>query len=294
MPQQKHNHRKVHIVFPPKQKKPGPVKLTSSKIDKMVHVNQQGFSPARLWRILSELFVGYRFIHQFNRAATFFGSARCGFKDEVYTEATKLAYGLAKEGFAIITGGGPGVMEAANHGANLAGGKSVGLNIQLPTEQRINPYVNEAESFHYFFTRKVMLASVSQIYVFFPGGFGTLDELFEILTLVQTKKIVGATIVLVDKEYWTPLLKWIEKTVYEQNFAISKADTKLYYVVDHAEAAINHINKLILEHKLAPLRHLTYEHVPEGTFMPGDCIPTDMQAIAERVAAAKIPPKRKK
>ncbi len=243
--------------------------LPSKQMDEYIAVNQEGMSPWRIFKIMAEFVSGYEFIRHYKRAATFFGSARCGFKDEVYRDATKLAYNLSKEGFAIITGGGPGVMEAANKGALQAGGESVGLNIQLPKEQRSNQYVNESTSFHYFFTRKVMLATASQVYVFFPGGFGTLDELFEMLTLVQTKKISPISVVLVNKEFWSPLLAWIEQTIYKKDSAINKADTKLYTLVDHADEALDLINKLAKKRYFKPKARVldTLENNPRGVIM---------------------------
>lgn len=279
-----HAHRRVHVVFPRKQEN-GKL-LPSKKIDKLVEVHQEGFSALRLWRIVTEFIKGYTFIHHFHRAASIFGSARYGFDHEVYKDATNLAYGLAKEGFAIVTGGGPGVMEAANKGAKEAGGSSVGLNIQLPQEQRINQYVKESESFHYFFTRKVMLASVSQVYVFFPGGFGTLDELFEILTLVQTRKITPVTIILVNKEFWTPLLSWIKQTVWKKNEAINEEDFTLLHVAEHADGALAYINKLILKGQFDTPRYYTMEHTSEGTVMPGNYLATG-ETTKPRIYARK-------
>ena len=256
-----------------KQNPQASVILPPKEIDKLMTVNQEGMSPWRIFKIMAEFVSGYEFIRHYKRAVSIFGSARCGFDDQVYKDATKLAYNLAREGFAVITGGGPGVMEAANKGALEAGGESVGLNIQLPFEQRINQYVRESTSFHYFFTRKVMLATASQVYVFFPGGFGTMDELFEMLTLVQTQKISPISVILINKEFWTPLLTWIDEVMYKKNGAINEEDTKLYHLVDHADEALAVINRLVKERHFKPVSRETetLEHNPKGVVMPGTC-----------------------
>lgn len=197
----------------------------------------------KVLRIFGEFVDGFQFIADFKKTVTFFGSARFAPDTRWYQEAQRLAQGLGKQGFSIITGGGPGIMEAANRGAHDVDADSVGLNIQLPHEQRINDYLSTGIGFHYFFTRKLMLSYSAQVYVFFPGGFGTLDEFLEILTLVQTNKIERIPIILVGKEYWEGFLEWVEKTVLEKFAAIDKEDMRLYTVVDTAEEALALIRK---------------------------------------------------
>ncbi|GIV84336.1 MAG: cytokinin riboside 5'-monophosphate phosphoribohydrolase [Candidatus Roseilinea sp.] len=161
-------------------------------------------------RIAAEFVQGFEFLSNLERTVTIFGSARLTEKDFYYGLAQELGRRLAQAHYTVVTGGGPGIMEAGNRGATEAGGHSVGLNIQLPTEQKLNPYVKEGMGFQYFFSRKFMLDYSALAYVFFPGGYGTLDELFTILTLVQTGKSNGAVpIILVGREFWQPLLDWI-------------------------------------------------------------------------------------
>ena len=200
--------------------------------------------PNTLEKISAEFSKGFEFVKNYKKAVSVMGSARVSLKNNVYREATQLADKLSKAGFAIITGGGPGIMEAANKGAYEAGGKSVGINIRLPFEQRTNPFVKESEAFTYFFTRKVMLEYASIIYIFFPGGFGTLDEFFEMVTLIQTKKIRRVPIVLINKEFWQPLLDWISGTVYGKNHAIDQKDMDIYYLADNANEAYEYIKSL--------------------------------------------------
>ncbi len=199
----------------------------------------------RIFRIMAELVSGFELLRKHGLAATFFGTARCGAGEEVYKQAEELAAKLAKGGFTIITGGGPGVMEAANVGAFKVGGKSIGLNIELPMEQRLNPYVTETEKFHFFFTRKVMLAFASEVYIYFPGGFGTLDELFEIITLIQTKKISKIPVILYGKKFWSPLLEWIDQSLAKKYGTISRDDINLVHVVDSVDEAYEYIMKTV-------------------------------------------------
>lgn len=191
----------------------------------------------RIFRIMAEFVEGFQFLSESDKEITVFGSARMKPRNPWYKEARKFGHLLAKNGFTMVTGGGPGIMEAANRGASEKNGNSIGLNIQLPMEQRINPYVKRGRGFHYFFTRKVMLAASAQAYVFFPGGFGTLDELFEMITLIQTEKAHKVPIVLVGKDYWSPLLEWIEHDLAKRWKTIDKTDMKIYQLVDTAEEA---------------------------------------------------------
>ena len=196
----------------------------------------------RIFRIMAEFVEGFQFLSDTSREVTFFGSARLKPSNKWYKEAVKLGKMMAKEGFTVITGGGPGIMAAGNKGARDGGGESVGLNIQLPNEQRINEFVTKGRPFHYFFTRKVMLAASAQAYVYFPGGFGTLDELFEILTLIQTDKMQKVPIVCVGKAFWEPLFDWVVAVQLKQFKTISKEDMDLFVVVDSAKEAFDIIS----------------------------------------------------
>ena len=193
----------------------------------------------RIFRIMSEFVNGFQFLSTYKKEVTVFGSARMPEDNHWYQEIVRLTEMLGKAGFTIITGGGPGVMEAANKGAYEAGAPSIGINIQLPFEQRTNPYVTSGEGFHYFFTRKVMLTVSGQAYVYGPGGFGTMDEFFEILTLVQTQKMQCVPIVCIGKEYWDGLFAWLKDVVLDEFHAISPEDLDLVHVVDTAEEAFD-------------------------------------------------------
>ncbi len=195
----------------------------------------------RIFKIMSEFVEGFDVIRHYSLAATFFGSARTKPTDEFYRHAAELAGRLAGKGFAIVTGGSSGIMQAANEGAFEAGGASVGLNINLPQAQGYNKFLTDRFVFDHFFVRKVMLTYASEVYVYFPGGFGTLDELFEIVTLVQTKKIRKVPIILFGKEYWEPILSVIEKTLYGEFANIDKEDMNLYTLVDTVDEAFEYI-----------------------------------------------------
>jgi len=191
----------------------------------------------RVFRVMAEFVEGFEFLADLGRSVSIFGSTRDSqATHKWYEEARKLGGMLAQDGFTVVTGGGPGIMQAANQGAAEANGQSIGINIQLPREQRINPYVNRAKGFHYFFTRKLMLTYSAQVYVYFPGGFGTIDELFEIMVLIQTKKIAThIPVVLVGREFWGPLDQWIRTTMLERDGAIDAEDMQIYTIADTAE-----------------------------------------------------------
>lgn len=235
-------HNMVKKLFGLKKTKERPVCRIESEL-----LNPNGQDDAvqswRVFRIMSEFVQGFELLRNYGLAATFWGSARLSPKDPYYKAAEELAAKLAKRGFAIVSGGGPGIMEASNVGAFKVGGKSIGLNIELPFEQKLNPYTTDSLSFKYFFSRKVMLTFSSEVYVYFPGGFGTLDEFFEIITLVQTKKIDKLPIVLYGSEFWNPLLKWFEKDLVKKYKTLSPEDLELYQVVDSVEDAYKYIIK---------------------------------------------------
>jgi len=195
----------------------------------------------RIFRIMAEFVEGFQFLSESSREVTIFGSARALEGSRWYNEARTLGNILAEHGFTVITGGGPGIMEAANRGAFEKNGESIGLNIQLPTEQRTNPYVKRGRGFYYFFTRKVMLAASAQAYIYFPGGFGTLDECFEIITLIQTHKMQKTPVILIGKEYWGSLWAWIKTQALETQQAIAPKDLDLVHIVDTAEEAFAYI-----------------------------------------------------
>jgi uncharacterized protein (TIGR00730 family) len=199
----------------------------------------------RVLRIMSEFVQGFELLRNHGLAATFWGSARATPSDPYYQAAEELAARLSRKGFAIVSGGGSGIMEASNAGAFKAGGKSIGFNIELPHKQESNPYTTESLNFNFFFSRKVMLAFASEAYVYFPGGFGTLDELFEIITLIQTKKIGRLPVVLYGRNFWEPLVGWFEKELFEKRELISKEDLEIYHIADSVDEAYEYILKRV-------------------------------------------------
>ena len=207
----------------------------------------------QIFRILGELVEGFETLARIGPCVTIFGSARTKPAHKYYKMAEKIAFQLNERGYGVITGGGPGIMEAANKGAKAAKGKSVGLNIELPLEQNPNPYIDfdKLINFKYFFVRKVMFIKYSQGFIVLPGGFGTLDELFEAITLIQTKKIGAFPIILVGKAYWAGLVDWIKKTILVSK-NIDKDDLKLFKIVDNAEEAVDAIDKFYSKYLLKP------------------------------------------
>ncbi len=201
---------------------------------------------ARINRIVKEFTHGFKTLAKFKNAISIFGSSRLSPKDEYYKLAEETAYLLGKEGYEVISGGGPGIMEAANKGAKRARTPSIGLNIFLPTEQRANPYITTLLEFRYFFIRKVMFVCYAKAFVIFPGGYGTLDELFESINLIQTSRIPKFPVILVGSRYWQGLLHWIMSTVLRRG-CIGESDLSLFSLVDKPIDVIHAINRFYLK-----------------------------------------------
>ena len=207
-----------------------------------------------IFKVMSEFVEGFEKLERIGPCVSVFGSARAKPESKVYQMAEEIAAKLVRHGYGVITGGGPGVMEAGNKGARSEGGKSVGLNIELPFEQGGNVYIDQDKmiNFDYFFVRKVMFVKYSQGFIGMPGGFGTLDEIFEALTLIQTKKIGQFPIVLVGKRYWSGLLEWVEKTVLEDYHYINPEDLNLFNLVDTSDEAVKVIDDFYSKYLLSP------------------------------------------
>lgn len=199
----------------------------------------------RMFRILAEFVDGFETLSQIHPAVSMFGSARVKPGNPAYDQAVEIARLLVKSGFNVISGGGPGVMEAANKGAAEAGGKSIGLNIQLPYEQKPNPFANIRLDFRYFFIRKVMFVKYAVAYVILPGGFGTLDEFSEAITLIQTRRIKPFPVILVNRNYWKGLLDWMRKVVCPECL-ISPEDMDIIQVIDEPEEVVRAIKRIII------------------------------------------------
>jgi len=199
----------------------------------------------RIFRIMAEFVEAIETLSKVKHAVSIFGSARTQPDDPYYQKAEILGRLLAEKGFGVITGGGPGIMEAANKGSAEAGGQSVGMNIRLPLEQKPNPYANISIDYKYFFIRKVMFVKYAMAYVIMPGGFGTMDELFEAITLIQTKRIKCFPVILMGSEYWKGLFDWLKKTMLRDN-KISPADMELFQIIDDPAEVVKHIQKYVI------------------------------------------------
>ncbi|MCX5801994.1 MAG: TIGR00730 family Rossman fold protein [Proteobacteria bacterium] len=199
----------------------------------------------RLFHIIAEFVEGFENLADIHPAISIFGSSRCKEGDLLYTRTYNLSRLLAKNGFNIITGGGGGVMEAANRGASEEGAKSVGINIELPLEQKPNPYSNIRLNYKYFFVRKVMFLKYAVAFIMLPGGFGTLDECFEAITLIQTKKMKPFPVILVDSSYWNGLIEWIREKLLSSG-TITKEDINIFKVIDEPEEIVEYVKKFVI------------------------------------------------
>ena len=207
-----------------------------------------------VFKIMSEFVEGFERLARIGPCVSIFGSARTSPENKYYKMAEELAFQLTKNKYGVITGGGPGIMEAGNKGAKRGGGKSVGLNIELPFEQVSNDYVDNDKriNFDYFFVRKVMFIKYAQGFIVLPGGFGTLDEMFEALTLIQTEKSGKFPVILVGKDFWSGLMEWIKTTLLIEEKNISPEDLGLIKIVDSPEEAVDHINDFYKKYHLKP------------------------------------------
>lgn len=208
----------------------------------------------QIFKIMSEFVDGFEKMSRIGPCVSIFGSARTKPENHYYKLAEEIAFKLTREGYGIISGGGPGIMEAANKGAKTGGGKSVGLNIMLPFEQSSNAYVDTDKNvnFDYFFVRKTMFLKYSQGFIAMPGGFGTLDELFEAITLIQTNKVAHFPIILVGTKYWEGMLKWIKETMLNEEHNINEKDLDLFKIVETADEAVLIINDFYSKYLLKP------------------------------------------
>lgn len=207
-----------------------------------------------IFKVMSEFVNGYETMARIGPCVTIFGSARTNPDNKYYLLAQEIAFKISKAGYGVITGGGPGIMEAGNKGANLGGGTSVGLNIELPFEQHFNPYIDRDKNlnFDYFFVRKVMFVKYSQGFVVMPGGFGTMDELFEALTLIQTKKIDKFPIILVGSDFWGGLIDWIKTVLIKKENNADVEDLDLFKIVDHEDDVVEILNDFYKKYNLSP------------------------------------------
>jgi hypothetical protein len=225
------------MVIKSKNKTAGSALVSGTSIPRKTVYQEDAW---RVFRIMSEFVEGFETLSECTPAITIFGSARTKETKQEYIEARQVAQKLAKAGYAIITGGGPGIMEAANRGAMDMKGRSIGLNIQLPMEQVLNKYVNVPVGFRYFFVRKVMFIKHASAVIVMPGGFGTLDEMFEVITLVQTKKIKKIPIILYGRSYWKGLMEWLNSSMVKTGM-VTKGELDIFKIVDSVEDVVREI-----------------------------------------------------
>ena len=208
----------------------------------------------QIFKIMAEFVQGFETLAKIGPCVSIFGSARTKPDSKYYKLTEEIAKRLAVEGFGIISGGGPGIMEAANKGAHSVSGTSVGLNIDLPFEQKSNPYINKEKSidFDYFFVRKVMFTKYSQAFIMMPGGWGTMDEFFEVATLIQTRKFIQTPMICVGSSYWKGLFDWMKETMEDEEHNISPGDLEMIKIFDTADEVVNHISEFYTHNKLKP------------------------------------------
>lgn len=230
--------------------------------DKVIrdHLKQKTWQEIRtndswaIFKIMAEFVNGFETMGRIGPCVSIFGSARTKPEEHFYKLTERIAEKISKAGYGVITGGGPGIMEAGNKGASLGGGTSVGLNIELPFEQHFNPYIDHDKNlnFDYFFVRKVMFVKYSQGFVVMPGGFGTLDEMFEAITLIQTKKVAKFPVILVGKAYWQGLIDWVQAVLVEQYKTVSPEDMKLFRIVDTEDEVVEVLDNFYKKYTLSP------------------------------------------
>lgn len=225
-----------------------------TKVKKRDWTETPGHSSWQVFKIMSEFVEGFDMLAKVGPCITIFGSARTKAGSKYYNLASEIAKRLCEEGFGVITGGGPGIMEAGNKGANEAKGISVGLNIQLPFEQGSNPFINADYNinFDYFFVRKVMFSKYSQGFIMMPGGWGTMDEFFEVATLIQTRKFTQTPMICIGREYWQGLFDWMQKVMFEGFAHISPGDMDLIKIFDTADEVVNYFSEFYAHNKLQP------------------------------------------
>ncbi|HVZ81683.1 MAG TPA: TIGR00730 family Rossman fold protein [bacterium] len=239
MPQRKKTARRTPSV----ERRHSPRPKTNGSTNPFIANEFKEQDTWRMFKIMSEFVEGFEALRDIRPAVAIFGSARTQQSAKDYRLAREIGFRLSKKGFSVITGGGPGVMEGANRGAHEAGGRSVGCNIELPFEQKPNPYINLPVDFHYFFIRKVMFLRYTSAVIVMPGGFGTMDELFEVVTLVQTRKIDPMPIILVDRKYWKGVLDWIRDSVYGDRRYIDEKDQDLLQLADRPDEVVSIITR---------------------------------------------------